>query len=258
MRFLFALLLAANLTTAQDWFQLAQKRHDEHDYRGALEAYTKARELGYAQAFPLALRTARVQAQLGDKEAAIATLQQAAANGFGNVDALLAENELLPIRTDARWKDVVAATRRNQHPCAAAAEYRQFDYWLGEWDVFSGGQKIARSSIQAILDDCVVFENYATLDGRYAGKSLNIWIPAKKQWEQRYMDTTGGSHEWIGALDGDHLVFTYNYEQNGVKTMQRMSYLKEGADQVRQKIDVSTDEGKTWNVSYDGLYVRRK
>jgi hypothetical protein len=54
------------------------------------------------------------------------------------------------------------------------------------------------------------------------------------------------------------MVFNWNYERNGVKTMNRMSYLKEGPDKVRQKIDVSTDDGKTWSVSYDGLYVRRK
>ncbi|HKO54528.1 MAG TPA: hypothetical protein VJ276_01545 [Thermoanaerobaculia bacterium] len=255
MRFVLILLLA---TTPQEWFRLAQTRHDAHDYRGALEAYTKARELGYVPAFPLALRTARVQAQLGEKEQAIATLQQATANGFANVDALLSENELLPIRTDPRWKELVDATRRNQHPCAAAPEFRQFDYWLGEWDVQSNGQKIARSSIQLILDDCVVFENYATIDGRYAGKSFSVWNAPRRQWEQRYVDTTGAFHEWIGALEGDHLVFTWRYELNGVKTLQKMTYVKEGPDQVRQKIDVSTDDGKTWNGSYDGLYVRRK
>lgn len=35
-------------------------------------------------------------------------------------------------------------------------------------------------------------------------------------------------------------------------------YLKEGADHVRQVIDTSTDEGKTWMPGYNGLYIRRK
>lgn len=258
MILLLAVLLAQEPTDAQGWFTLGVQRFDARDYRGALEAFDHARQMRYPQIGPLALRTARAQAQLGEKEKAFATLKTATDGGFANVEALLAENDLIPLRGDPRWEETVAATRRNQRPCSAAPEYRQFDYWLGEWDVESGGQKIARSSIQLILEDCAVFENYQTIGRVYAGKSFSMWDAAHKRWEQRYVDTTGAFHEWTGGMEGDRMVFTWTYESSGVKTMNRMSYLKEGPDKVRQRIEVSTDAGKSWSVGYDGLYVRRK
>jgi hypothetical protein len=143
--------------------------------------------------------------------------------------------------------------KRNQHPCHNAPEYRQFDYWLGEWDVEMNGQKIATSSIQLILDECAILENYYALN--YSGKSISAWDASEKRWEQQYADTTGGSRTWIGALEGDRIVFYLRGQGAGVN---RMSYIKEGPDAVRQLIEVSTDGEKTWSPGFNGLYKRRK
>jgi lipopolysaccharide biosynthesis regulator YciM len=131
---------SADPVDAQGWFTLGVQRFDARDYRGALDAFEHARQMQFAQIGPLAMRTARAYAQLGDKEKAFTTLKTATDNGFANVEALLSENDLILLRTDPRWAQTVAATRANQRPCSAAPEYRQFDYWLGEWDVESGGQ----------------------------------------------------------------------------------------------------------------------
>ena len=262
MKIATALLLAVSLhldaQDAQSLFQLGVTKQNAGDLQGALEAYSGALKAGYPIVPRLQYRIAGVQAKLGDKEKAFAALQAAVDAGFAQVDQLYQNNDFLSIRTDPRFDQLAAAARKNQHPCTASPEFRQFDYWLGEWDVESGGQKIARSSIQLILEDCVVFENYQTIGRLYAGKSFSLWDSAHRRWEQRYVDTTGAFHEWVGGMEGDRMVFNWNYERNGVKTMNRMSYLKEGPDKVRQRIDVSTDDGKTWSVSYDGLYVRRK
>jgi len=149
------------------------------------------------------------------------------------------------------------SAQTNEHACTAP-EYRQFDYWLGEWDVQANGKKIARSSIQLILDDCVIFENYEALRG-YSGKSFSIYDAAHKRWEQRYVDTTGAFHEWTaGGLQNGVMTFIWNRTRNGQKTLGRMTYTKEGPDRVRQILEDSTDEGKTWTRTYNGLYIRRK
>jgi hypothetical protein len=44
----------------------------------------------------------------------------------------------------------------------------------------------------------------------------------------------------------------------GTPTTDRMTYVREDADRVRQTIESSADDGKTWTKTYDGLYVRRK
>jgi hypothetical protein len=125
---------------------------------------------------------------------------------------------------------------------------------VGEWDVEVAGKRVARSSVQLILADCVIFENYWRLDNTYAGKSFSMWDRTRKQWEQNYVDSSGSSSHWLGTLENDRLVF---YDRTG-KAIQRMTYTKEGADRVRQTIDVSSDGEKTWNTGFDGMYVRRK
>jgi hypothetical protein len=50
--------------------------------------------------------------------------------------------------------------------CVAAA-YRQFDFWVGDWDVFDVGSSIpvAHARIDPILDGCVLREDYQGTDG---------------------------------------------------------------------------------------------
>ena len=254
--FFIVLLLATEPSTPQEWFQTGVTRHDAHDYRGALAAFERARELNYSAPIALPLRMARTYARLGEKDKALENLKLAVDRGYSASEQLNAENDFLPLREDARWADLFAVARKNQHPCRNAPESRQFDFWLGEWDVEANGQKIARSSIQLILDECVVFENYEQGAG-YSGKSLNAWNSGLKRWEQHYVDTAGGSRFWTGTLQSGKMVMTTEFERNGAKVLNRMTYSKEGPDRVRQLIETSLDGGKTWAPGYDGMYVRR-
>lgn len=142
------------------------------------------------------------------------------------------------------------------HPCQSAPEYRQFDFWVGEWDVEIKGKVAAQSSIQRILDQCVIFENFTA--GTYAGKSFSSWVAEAKEWKQHYVDTNGINSEWSGHLADGKMIFVSHNTRGGKPFMQRMTYSKEGADRVRQFIETSTDDGKSWKPGCDGMYVRRK
>jgi hypothetical protein len=257
---LIALLLAtANApdpATPADWFQLGVTRHDSGDFSGALTALNKATELQYPAPIQLPMRLARTHARLGHRDEAFTNLELAVKRGYGQTDQLNAQNDFLALRDDPRWTTLLAAARKNQHPCQNAPEYRQFDFWLGEWDVEQNGTKIARSSIQLLLDECVIFENYEAPG--YSGKSLNMWDAQEARWEQHYTDTAGVSTTFIGKLEDGKMVLLSEGVRNGAKVTTRMTYSKEGPDRVRQFLETSLDGGKTWASSYDGMYVRRK
>ena len=83
--------------------------------------------------------------------------------------------DLASLAGEPRFQKLVAASQLAAEPCKDAQanpQYRQLDFWVGEWDVFSGKQKVGESSVQLILKDCVVFENWHGLQGG-DGKSLN-------------------------------------------------------------------------------------
>lgn len=249
--------VAATPDDGQAWYRLGVARHGLRDFRGALEAYAAARKTSFANPVQLHLGEARAHAQLGAADAAFAALTEAARSGFARSDLLYADDEILPLRGDARFQSVVDAVRKNLNACGSP-EHRQFDFWLGEWDVEVQGQKTARSSIQLILGECVIYENYMHQAG-YEGKSFSLYDTSSKAWEQRYVDSTGRLSSWNGGLLPDgRMQYLSTATIRGTKTTQRMTYTKEGPDRVRQTIEVSTDDGKSWTPNFDGLYIRRR
>jgi len=58
----------------------------------------------------------------------------------------------------------------------AAPVYRQFDFWVGDWDVFEvgGSIQVAHARVDIVLDGCVLREDYQAGHG-YKGQSFTIY-----------------------------------------------------------------------------------
>lgn len=67
---------------------------------------------------------------------------------------LLIALDVPPLSAQERTAPRIATTTG---PCSVKAEYKQFDFWLREWDVTDKEKKIATSSIQKIVGGCIVF-----------------------------------------------------------------------------------------------------
>jgi len=152
-----------------------------------------------------------------------------------------------------------------QRPCSSPV-YRQFDFWLGEWEAFAtNGQKAGDSKISLILDSCIVLEEWtsATISQgiRYAGKSFNTYNSATKQWQQTWVDNVGGSNEYLEGQGGNNqIIFKTKPFPLSKDTMaiRRLSFSKLSADKVRQLGEISKDNGNSWSTEYDLEYRRRK
>src|SRR5215470_6657481 len=98
-------------------------------------------------------------------------------------------------------------------PCTTDAIYRQFDFWIGEWDVYAkSGKKAGDSKIELILDSCIILENWKNASSNnglyYAGKSFNTYNAATKQWQQTWVDNMGGTTEFLeGHYDKNKMIF---------------------------------------------------
>ena len=70
-------------------------------------------------------------------------------------------------------------------PCAAPA-YRQFDFWIGDWDGFDVDKPntaVARNRVKSILGGCALHEDYRALNGS-RGESFTIYDAARQLWHQ--------------------------------------------------------------------------
>jgi hypothetical protein len=150
-------------------------------------------------------------------------------------------------------------------PCSDTI-YRQFDFWIGEWEAFGiKEQKAGDSKIELILDSCIILENWTStsvIKGiRYAGKSYNTYNAATKKWQQYWVDNVGGVTEYFdGHYENNKMILqTANVKQpDGSFKIQKMTYYNLGVDKVRQFGESSADEGKTWKTDFDLEYRRKK
>jgi hypothetical protein len=148
----------------------------------------------------------------------------------------------------------LAQTPTPPPPACQSAEYRQFDFWLGEWEVFlPTGKKAGDSRIEAISAGCALLENWSG-NGGFSGKSLNSYDSSDKQWHQSWVDSSGSRLELAGSYADKRMVLS----SAPGSTVQRIAWSVNDDGSVRQLWESSVDGGKTWAVQFDGKYVRRK
>ena len=239
------------------WFRLGFSLHQTGDYAGALDAYKHAEAANFPAKMQLSWRMARAYARVGDKDKALAELEQLASNGIMQLQSLDSEADLASVRGDVRYTKVRDQVAHNAMPCADSAENHQFDFWIGEWNVDAGGQPVGTSSIQQILGQCVILENWTGASG-YTGKSFNIYDKGTKKWRQFWVDAVGGLIVFEGEYADNKLVlFADALQPDGTHAKRRLTFFNLGPGHVRQFSEQTKDGGKTWTTEYDFNYVKK-
>lgn len=69
-----------------------------------------------------------------------------------------------------------------------------FDFWIGEWDVFNPeGDQIGTNSVERVLDGCVVTESWVSGAG-FPGRSINAFDSETGQWHQTWVSANFAGH----------------------------------------------------------------
>lgn len=85
-------------------------------------------------------------------------------------------------------------------PCEGEP-YRDFDFWLGEWDVTGpDGQVAGQNSITSEDSGCLIIERWAGAQGG-TGQSFNFYDPGLDQWRQVWV-APGATIDYAGGLNG--------------------------------------------------------
>jgi hypothetical protein len=162
-----------------------------------------------------------------------------------------------------RWRPVAAvavsiATLSAGEALAApcdGSEYRQFDFWLGTWQVHTPDGKLAGTNrIEREYDGCVIHEHYTTGRG-YTGESLNTYDAARKVWHQTWVDNGGTLLLLEGALrNGSMVLEGQTLDDQGRVTKHRITWTPNADGSVRQHWE-STDENGRFTTAFDGKYT---
>jgi hypothetical protein len=136
-----------------------------------------------------------------------------------------------------------------------APEGRQFDFWLGCWELRWEPDGQGVNDIVSILDDHVILERF---DGRpsipMAGMSVSIYDGTIRAWRQTWVDSEGQYLDFTGGIEGDRMVLRRRRDDG---RLQRMVWSDIKPESLRWSWEHSNDEGRNWTVAWAIDYRRR-
>ena len=145
-------------------------------------------------------------------------------------------------------------------PCTGGGPYRDFDFWVGEWNVTNvNGVHIGTNDVTSELDGCLVFEHWTASNGS-RGYSLNDYDPETRLWNQAWVsqNTAGvfGSLRPSGGIVGGRMELTGLRHATGGFTFQDSWTWEENEQgQVIQSATVAVPELNFFS-SFTGIYTR--
>ncbi|HVP63068.1 MAG TPA: hypothetical protein VMT11_21100 [Myxococcaceae bacterium] len=165
---------------------------------------------------------------------------------------------LVPLSASAQKKRAFAAAGPKGPPCSGAA-YRQFDFWVGEWEVQTPkGTPAGENKVEKILDGCAIRESWTAADGSH-GSSLTGYDAAAGRWTQTFVDDLGMVLVLDGELrDGKMILSGRRSASRGSSMLNRIVWQKLDGDRIRQRWEQSSDDGRNWTLLFEGLYSRKK
>ncbi len=237
------------------WSRLASAYYNLNQLDESVAAYERSLAI---QATPLVMyNLACLYARTGATDKAWPWFEKAAVAGWFTGDQMRADPDLMSLHS-ARFDSLMVEVDKVTRPCEFDPTARQFDYWIGEWDVYTQqGQKAGTNSIQRIEDGCLLMENWSGIYGG-TGKSINFFDNSIKAWRQIWVDNRGSSSEFRGQYQDSVMDFRGEKTFQGVKAKTRLRFFFMSSEKVRQLSERSTDDGKTWQTNYDFIYIRRK
>lgn len=224
------------------------------DLDAAAAAFERAAELGF-QPVGAAYRLSRIYARTGRIQEALDQVEFMATNGFGIPGLLEGEADYAGIREDVRFVAALETIKAARFPCQADERHHAFDFWIGKWDVSSGGQAAGTNNIQPILGHCVIFEQWESSTGGL-GKSFNYYDPGYDHWRQIWVSDSGTIIEFTGEARDGGIFYTSETVNpaDGAVTHHKFEFTQNEDGSVRQFWATSTDDKETWNTIWDGHY----
>jgi hypothetical protein len=152
------------------------------------------------------------------------------------------------------FSDPPAQASAAPRPCASP-EHRQFDFWIGEWDVtLATGKPAGRNRITPLLGGCALREEWTGASGTH-GTSLNTYDAPARRWRQTWVDDSGTVLVLEGRFDRGRMTLQGELPGDGGRSAkQRITWTPQSGGAIRQHWESSSDGGRTWKTEFDGTY----
>lgn len=154
----------------------------------------------------------------------------------------------------------LARAQENTNPCEENDHYRDFDFWVGEWDVYAegSGDKAGENSIQYEEASCLIVERWTSVSGG-TGQSYNYFDPATEKWRQVWV-SQAAIIDYEGGLNDEgsmELRGTITYQRSGQTADFLGIWTLQEDGSVRQHFEQYDAENDEWTPWFTGIYRRK-
>jgi len=142
-------------------------------------------------------------------------------------------------------------------PCSGP-QHHEFDFWVGDWNVVraDNGKYAGQNRIDSVLGGCALHENWIGAGG-VKGHSYNAYDASRGVWHQTWVDSAGELLVLEGRMvDGKMVLEGEQKGADGKPLLNRITWTPLAGGKLRQRWETSSD-GKSWSLSFDGLYTKR-
>lgn len=142
-------------------------------------------------------------------------------------------------------------------PVCQEPQFRQFDFWLGNWKVIGAkGNQVGTSEISRVSEGCAVREQWRAADGK-GGTSLNYYDASDHEWHQDWVGGDGTILHLHGGRQGESMILANRMPTKTGSYSNRITYTPLPGGKVKQVWAYSLDHGATWKISFLGTYEKK-
>jgi tetratricopeptide (TPR) repeat protein len=240
------------------WFRLGLSLERVSRRREAIDAFARA-ATSPIQQLGAELGLARQWAQLGNGDSGIVHLRIAAEHG-ADPASLDQQPALAPLRSRGDYAVVRQLAEDKRYPCR---NVHTFDFWAGDFDAYPSLSTAATPGGQLHntreYDGCVFIEHWMPIaSSGLPGMSMSYYDSDRRAWRFIWNDDQNGSIQFVGGLHDGAMEFEGStLNADGSRLLARNVLRPLAADTIRHTFSTSSDNGTTWTVQTDQLFVRR-
>lgn len=151
---------------------------------------------------------------------------------------------------------VFVSSSQSTDDCACCSpEYRQFDFWIGEWVVKNRqGDILGYNTLSKQEEGCMLAE-YWRSEGGGTGRSTNYFDKADSTWNQLWVSSSGHILKLKGKLMNGSMVLQSEVKSSEQGTYKdRITWTPQDDGTVLQKWDLLTPDGAVIKTAFEGIY----
>ncbi|MCB7481586.1 hypothetical protein [Christiangramia sediminis] len=144
--------------------------------------------------------------------------------------------------------------------CACcSSQHSQFDFWVGDWDVFNrNDEKIGENLVEKLEDNCILNENWKGENGS-SGKSYNYYDPEDDTWNQLWISNSGNILKLKGKAQVDQMILKSELTRSDKgEFYNQITWTKNSDGSVTQLWEIYDPQGNLLNTAFEGTYRKKQ